>query len=1021
MKLEDTEIAKKICENIKNRNVYFVFGSYIIARSWMKWCVENPGVSNIYALECERFLAWDNFKSNYLSVSMEGLSAIPTSMRKIFVRDLLLRNAGKVKEPLYKSLENAGVPFFKRIINPSYSADGENFTDWLSSVLPSLNMWAENENGFEKSNSLSPEDEDYKLLYHCYKEFLAMNKFYEQSWEEPSFSGGNKKFIVFYPQILDDFFEFKSILFSCKNIECVSLKKDSELMNKVPSVFYYSDSRKELRKTALRLRRLYKNSCDEGKKFLWTDVALHVPEIEIIRPYLERELKLYSIPYVVHVGSCVSKNSSGNIFKLMQNVYSQDFSYDSVRALLLDGFIPWIKGENGLDLCSSLIQFGQENHCVCSYSSVVNGEKQKHSTWEESLSSDERNYALLKFFKNLKAHVVSICTSPSFEAIRKEWNSILYGETGEEHMYKKFPLIDVKRFTEEKFVLQDKVLSRCIIKLEELISLENDFIKPNGLEIGNHFEFFVNQLDSMLYSPLPEKKDAVNIYTYKTAASAAFKYNFILNCNQKSLQVVNVPLKFLSDEKRKLLGFDSLDVTNDFIALYNMGYEGDKKNVVFSAAEDSFSGFAIPNNRLVVESDKECLKVDEELDELDFVLNEKKCFLGRKKFDSISEKQIAAFNLWKNKVFSGSESGEGQESENLLLEKYISALVNRTLVDGYFRSKDEDESYKGKIKITQTDLNSFFPCPRKWLLSKVFNLEDEKYEASLMDNYEEGRINHKILELLFNEWKDKKSFNGFDLPCIDETCKEEKGILDLISKCFLEAIESDELDYNSRPLVKNILLSQEIKFVEKNYNFLKVFCDPKNFGSYNIKATEFSKHCFLQTDDVKTAYALFGKIDCILTKDNKDYVVDFKTTYTPSQTANQAAAIKARVLHGEEVFVINDFQMPLYEQLLLNDETFNVVQGNFASIGECEVRKPVYSENTLLEYKNHTLPLLKDYCDYFYDSVTQKKFTPKNKEFYVDDKNKFYLLDVKSDCVACKFNAICRKHFIIAGHKNETK
>ena len=156
-------------------------------------------------------------------------------------------------------------------------------------------------------------------------------------------------------------------------------------------------------------------------------------------------------------------------------------------------------------------------------------------------------------------------------------------------------------------------------------------------------------------------------------------------------------------------------------------------------------------------------------------------------------------------------------------------------------------------------------------------------------------------------------------------------------------------------------------------------------------------------------------------QDNKDYVVDFKTTYTPSQTANLAAAIKARVLHGEEVFVINDFQMPLYEQLLLNDENFNPVYGCFASIGESKVKEPVFSESNLLEYKNHTLPLLKDYCDYFYDSVTQKKFTPKNKEFYVDDKNKFYLLDVKSDCVACKFNAICRKHFIIAGHKNETK
>ena len=100
--------------------------------------------------------------------------------------------------PLFKSI----VPTDKELAKNSIA-----FTDWLAKNLPALDFWY-------KCNSINDEeDADYELLYKHYSQFLQENKMFEQSWITPDFLAEDKSFVIFWPNIFEDYAEYKKIEF----------------------------------------------------------------------------------------------------------------------------------------------------------------------------------------------------------------------------------------------------------------------------------------------------------------------------------------------------------------------------------------------------------------------------------------------------------------------------------------------------------------------------------------------------------------------------------------------------------------------------------------------------------------------------------------------------------------------------------------------------------------------------------------------------------------------------------------
>ena len=563
--IDEKNISSIFKQFLSDENYHFVFSTDVVMNSWIDWCVMNPEESGVSAVSLERFIAWDNFKSQFMAGGEENKTSIPALLRKLFIQDLLVKNSTEL--------------FFKKIINTEFANNYSSFVDWVAKILPSLKLWIKLrfngieptlENQAELNANLDEEDQDFLELYLRYSDFLAKNNMFEPSWIIPDFSSVGKKFVVIYPELLDDYADYIDIFSKTEDFVIVNLPEFEENENG-PDCFAFSDSRKELRRMILKMRDLV-----ESKKANWNEIALNVPDLETYRPYLEREFERYCIPYVIRGGQSLTANSAGTIFSQISQCYNSDFSYDSVRQLLLNELIPW--KENIKITKENLIREGQSMHCICSYSD--SNSDFINDTWLEALSKTaDTNSLELNFYKSLKKDITTICETSSFENLQKAW-TIFKGHFLEE-----------SNFSETA----NNILSTCINHLKDIIQIEKDFLEPLKIPVEKPFDFFLSEISKKTYTP-QNKTVGVNVYKYKLAAAANIKIQFVIDASQKNLELPHKRLDFLSTEKRIALGLEKEDklynVSKLFIKLYG------KSECYFSYAEDSFSGFAIAHNFL---------------------------------------------------------------------------------------------------------------------------------------------------------------------------------------------------------------------------------------------------------------------------------------------------------------------------------------------------------------------------------------------------------------------------------------
>lgn len=1004
-----TEIQKCLIENISNKNVIFVFSTDVVKNSWIDWIVMNPEISGTNTVPLERFIAWDNFKGEFIKSSQEGKSSVPSLMRKFFVRDLICKNS-----------ENH---FLKKIINPKYADSASSFADWICKILPSLHLWYEKFTSFIENESEEAEiqkndeeNQDYLELYKQYSAFLEKNNMFEPSWIQPDFSGDNDKiFIIFYPEILEDYADYIEIFSKNKNIKLINLPPERKDGSDSPKCYKYSDARQELRRTILQLRKLVhpeEFNSNEESNVRWDEIALSVPKLEIYKPYLERELKKYCIPFVIRAGLPLTTNCAGQIFSDIYECYQSNFSYDCVRALLQNEYIPWKKKKDdkiATDLSilrENLIREGNRMRCICGYNEK-NGKNV--DIWEEALSNNGKDNQEYNFYKRLKQNIVSLCQSKTFADIETAWTIF------------KNDYLDEEAYSKEA----NDILGHCITKLKEMIQIENEYEEKNSFVLGNHYEFFLNELESKSYTP-QNKTVGLNVYPYKLTAPAYFKYQFIINASQSNLEVPFKRLSFLSSEKRNVLGLLEEDkrfnASHSFIRLYKQNSYNNSETVSFSFCEDSFDGFAIAHTFLNLQSVRNPLS---ELDEYDFYLNEKKTVLNSGKSDFYPEKQeqilltknqIDNFLNWKKSNLSSAE------------EYYASKPVYDKVIEKLVTNRQEKST---NFAISQTDANNFFPCPRKWLLSQVLRLKEDSLDTDLMKPFDMGNVNHKILENFMLYYKNQ----ALPVTNNDELFDNEEEIVSIV-KNIAKSVVNGKSDFSDSPLVLTMLNSQLDNITETIMTFLHRFCIKKTvkeninkltktegFGGYIVKAVESESH--LEGKE----YDIFGKIDLVLTspdtcEDTGWTIIDYKNS----------SVKKASEILVQDDQTLGNFQMPMYISLQTQNhpETrdFTTVlekidYAGFEGITSTSRSSAIDSNKIGRQSQDfiNTMDEFSTYLENFKTAVKTKDFEPKTfRQKQSEEKSirNHFDIDVIEDCKKCQFNSICRYNYTVGKRKIKT-
>lgn len=901
-------------ENISNPSVFFVFPTQVAADSWADALLDSLGTGTI---ALERFTAWDSFKGSAIRSQKQDKTSIPSVMRKMFAARIIEKNNALVTD--------GRQPLFNSLIKPEYAHLAGSFTNWIASLLPQLILWKKQ----QKAALSDPEDQDLERLYEAYRDFLEEKKLFDPAWETPPFDARGNQYIIFYPEILEDFAEYQELLEESPFITLVKAD-DLESLSKDTDTFIrtFDNSRAELHALALEIQRSHK---DDGIPF--EDMAISIDRDGLLLPYIERELAMYSIPVNCRVAKSLTSRGVGLLFPQIEECVTSHFSFDSVKDLLLNNELPWKKKQLNMDL----INFGIRNSCICSF--------EKNGTifdvWQDAFKAFPQETLLSTFYNMLKKNLEKISRAKTFKEIEDAYFAF------------RSEFFDAENFSEQA----NNVLGRCIKELAELIRIQTDY--PD-MQIENCFSFFTQHLASTEYLAQSASSGVV-LYPYRNAAAAPKVRHFVPAAGQDAVTITYSPLRFLSAEKRARLGVEDTDVSAVFLKMYS---QNSSAGTWFSCAEKSFAGYTLPHSALTSKKDS--------VPQSDDFISEQRTWLSGQSAAfpaTVSEIDKAGFANWSSStsVLSSPDTA-------------LSAIAREKLFEG------------DSVRVSESALNDFFFCPRKWYYARCLKLKPFTLEADLMDDVWVGTLYHKILETFFLSIKNSSQNKIFN--------PDKAGTYDNYLKLTDIAVETGIQAASGSPLSKTLLKKQKDAYFEKAKNCIMEFCSL----FYGCSIVDAEKELSMNPDG--KSYLLTGKIDLIL-RDNEGRIIliDFKTGSSPSK-------VKCFPDPDDENRLQN-FQFAMYIKLWEHehpDPDDRVFECHFFEIGECS--KKTIVGKTLQKEKNRedmdaSISLLDTYADIYAGAITRKTLEAGIQPTF-------------KDCSGCTYKTICRSTYSVSGDTSLT-
>ena len=932
----------------RNLQNVFVFPSRIASRLWFQ---KSLNITGLETVPSENYMSWDGFKESCLVSQAASLSPVSNTVRRIFAQYISRLNSEKAKD---------GEPLFKFLIPQDYAETGAVFSEWIAGILPQLDHFEKRY--ADKGSDFLEDDEmkDYLVLKNEYTDFLKNNSLFEPSWVSSEFYSYQKKYIIIYPELMEDFSEHAELLSRQEEVGYISCPKFSQKENLID---VYKNSRSELKNTALQIEKLL----SEGVRA--DEIAVSVPDIENYAAYIKREFYLRGIPAEFRSGFKLGLEQAGKLFSLIYDCVQNNFAFEFMKPIVLNKHIPW-KDREGAE---ALIDYGVKNNCAVSWKENKEDTVYKN-IWIESFKINyerdeievEQKKKARDWFYSFYYAVNRICESKTFADLQK--NYFLFRNE----------LIDENLFSEK----DNAILGRCISCLQELLYLEDKF---EAYMPCDRFKFFISELDKAIYVP-QNTGLAVSIFPYRVAAATPFSYHFVLNCSQDHTNIIYNKLSFLRKDKREALGVFETDASSYFFEAYT-----ESPNTVFSFSPHNFNSYLIINNLFEISEDEEIKnteRVNKKIEELksydSFLLDypEEK--------EDYSEKTSAIYKIQKNAVSTFS---------TLKRKKDFSYLQN-----SYDGTSEELNSYMeenlfkdGAIKLSQTDLKIFTECPVLWFLEKVLSVFSENYDAGIFDARNIGNLSHNVLEVLYKEiGSTDKYFNSKNLD----------NYIERASLIFDDLAEKS-IDFRGA-LAKPFIQSLKKRVMEA-VNFV-LESDASLLDGYAPKWVEE----WIEMENGGILYR--GKIDrASFPQDERSgVIIDYKTNNMPAYSSY------GKKNSSVEEIELTDFQIPMYiflaESKLKKDSTkekknFETIEHAwFLSFVQQKINKVVNDNEAIPVTRNGSERSREDFqssIDAFINEAERFAELVKNQDFTKPSSVSF------ETCSTCGFKHICRTAYSV--------
>lgn len=674
-------VEKTIREKGLDESSVFVFPSEIAARLWLDAALRILGAET---LESSRFIAWDRFKEDAVKAGLRDRRPVSSVVRRLYATDLARRNS------------DSGL--FTSLIPPDYADSGAVFAPWISKLLPSLPLWERQTAKYSK-DALDEEDRDLAALKDDYSKFLDREGLFEPAWQRPPLKDTGLRYYIFFPEVIEDWDEYASLILGSGFIVPLVFGALQDISPAgEPRVSVYETTREELRSLALEIEKLVSDGLEPR------EIAVSVPDLETVAPYLRREFDIRGIPYNFRAGSALGELPAGRLFSLIGGCVGTGFSFSALKALLLNRMVPWSHPE----MAEGLIEFGIRNHCVTGWAE----DGRRIDVWEEAFKTPVRHetpdWRLRDWYRALRQALEWMTEAKTFSDIRSRYFSFR----------EKF--LDITLLSPD----DDAVLARCIEELGSLIETEREL--PTLIP-RSPWSFFVSTIAEVLYVPRAGT-GGVSVFPYRVAAGTPFSRHFVIDASQNRATVLYRQLSFLRQDKRVRRNIGNKDASGAFFGIYRLC------GADFSVSRRSFAGYSTPHGFFRETPPREP-------DTGDPFAGERRFFAsgsdGKPLPDRIYPTQASGYARWLERNDPPGHS-------------YLSRPYGERVPPLTERIRDRHMT-GDNVKVSATDLRDFSVCNARWFLSRVLGLAPLTRDAELMNERNLGILYHSILSALYSK------------------------------------------------------------------------------------------------------------------------------------------------------------------------------------------------------------------------------------------------------------------------------
>lgn len=674
-------VASVIQQRGTSPHTVFVFPSEIASRLWLEEALDILGEQSLPA---DRFIAWDRFKECAIQPMVAGKQPVSGRLRKLYAISLAKRNA------------ESDPPFFTELIPQPYAKTGSIFASWISSLLPSLALW---EQRTGRPDHFDREACDLALLKKDYTTFLETRRLFEPAWQKPPLKDTGKHYILFFPEAIEDFREYRDLVDSANFMETITVDQALSFMPErdKPKSSRFGTTREELRTLALEIEDLLTAGVSPES------VAVSVPELDAVLPYLSRELNLRGIPFDLRSGAQLTSHPAGRLFPLIRECASTGFSFASVKALMLDRLVPWKERT----MAERLVSFGIENHCLTSWSE----DGKTIDVWMEAFagSCSTSTTELKAWYTQLRKHISAMTGAATFSELRKHY--FMFRNT-----FLDMELLDPA---------EDAVLGRCLDELANLTALED--LYPEIIP-DNPWNFFISVLEDTIYVH-QRTHGGIALFPYRVAAGTPFPHHFILDASQDHATIVYRELSFLRHDNRLKLGLADTDASAAFFGMYRLS--GSR----FSVSDHTFSGYCTAHGYFDTYRSADRITDDPFRQEAAFFADPAQLPAHRYPI------QADGFEQWQQR--------RNRKRFSFLADPFTG------IPDTLSRQVEDRTIREGAVVINQTELSRFAYCNARWFLGKILGLKKQDRDAAMINERNMGLIIHQALHEVYVRIRDE--------------------------------------------------------------------------------------------------------------------------------------------------------------------------------------------------------------------------------------------------------------------------